>query len=395
MKSSWIGFVLCLGLVVTPMFGQSRMASGITLEEAIHELQVQGLNIIYSTDVVKPEMKLAGKPQATIPRDILNEILVPFNLKVRTGPRKTLLIVQDKPPEPPKKDPSDPPPELKSPKEFVVVPYVSIDFSARDGKHQFVTNLKPEDLVVKEDGKPLRIDHFYGPGASKFDESGIPLTVLFLMDASRSMTPGEDEAIASGFVKQAALRLADELRPGDQAMVMEFNENSWVAGQMTADLGATRQTLLDYKIVPGWTGLLDALQNALRVMEAFSGRKMIILCSDGKDNASHHSTLDNLLLTVEASDATILAVGPKFRGYIAQKGRKLIEKVAEESGGYAFFPENNDEVESMLVEARKAMRSQYAIGYTPPNPHRRGWRQVEIQCKVGGVRLRYRKSYLF
>ena len=362
----------------------------MTLEDAIHHLQLQGLNIIYSSDVMNPQMVLKSDPKATTPRAILDEILAMFYLKVQSGPRKTLLIVHGHPPDPPKKK-ADTSSELKPPKEFLVIPYVSIDVSARSHNH-FITTLKPEDFIIRENGQELRIDQFYGPNGSGVTD--IPLTILFLMDSSQSMTPDTEELAASGFVKQSALRLGEELRQGDQAMVMEFNEKSWIASQMTTRLDVIHQTIMDYKVGPGWTGLLDAVQSAVKNLETFSGRKIIILCSDGKDNASK-TKLENVLLSVQASDVTILAVGPKFRGYLAQRGREVLEKIAEESGGYAFFPENNQDIEAMLEEAKKAMRSQYAIGYAPPNPFRRGWRKVEIECRIEGVRLRYRKSYLF
>src|SRR5690242_13712254 len=74
--------------------------AGMTLEDAIHHLQLQGLNIIYSSDVMNPQMVLKSDPKAATPRQILDEILAMFYLKVQSGPRKTLLIVHGHPPEP-------------------------------------------------------------------------------------------------------------------------------------------------------------------------------------------------------------------------------------------------------------------------------------------------------
>ena len=68
--------------------------AGKPLTDVLRDLQRRGLNIVFSSELVKPDMKVATEPKATAPRKILDEVLAPHGLAVRAGPREALIVVR-------------------------------------------------------------------------------------------------------------------------------------------------------------------------------------------------------------------------------------------------------------------------------------------------------------
>jgi VWFA-related protein len=104
------------------------------------------------------------------------------------------------------------------------------------------------------------------------------------------------------------------------------------------------------------------------------------------------------------SDVTVLSIGTLFHEseihrYMAdveyKKGRSVLEKLADITGGSAVFPASPAEMQKSLGDFRSLIRNQYTLGYYPTNRAQdRSWRNIMITCKRKGVRLTYRKGYL-
>jgi VWFA-related protein len=76
------------------------------------------------------------------------------------------------------------------------------------------------------------------------------------------------------------------------------------------------------------------------------------------------------------------------------RGRYILEKLAEASGGYAFFPDNLKAIDGMIQKLRQGMRNQYSIGYRPLRTNMDGsWRKIQISCNRPKIKLRYRQGY--
>jgi hypothetical protein len=107
------------------------------------------------------------------------------------------------------------------------------------------------------------------------------------------------------------------------------------------------------------------------------GRKIIVICSDGQDNAGAHDLDDVLLESLNSSDITVMALGTAvvfkppihWLGYDRQvrEGRHILEEIANGTGGYAFFPKNIDELDQAMEKLRLLIRSQYSLGYRSMN----------------------------
>lgn len=371
--------------------------AGKSLEEALRILQKKGINVLYSSDLVRSDMMVAGEPVSEEPRQIVEDLLSEHGLRLQPGPANTLLVVRASVPEKFQKvlktslqaDRYSKPIE-----EIMIVPFVSISLTARDDDDRFVTTLSASDFVLKEDGKQQSIVEFVPSNThgEKADEE--PLTLLILLDSSGSMNDNYAGGMKHDVIKNAASFLLDHLQPEDRVMVMGFNSSAWTISEMTQDVAATRAKLSALNVVGGKTAIFDALMAGLRNIQEFSGRKMLVLCSDGEDNSSATS-LKDLVLTLESSDVTVFALGMNFADRLPKDAREALSKIAEVTGGYAFFSANTNEVLARVDKIGKAMRSHYTLGYHPPTPSLRGWRRVEVECKIPWVRLRYKKAYLF
>ena len=322
---------------------------------------------------------------------MLDDLLSEHGLKTERGPRNTLLVVRGK------AERSSLLTETIGSKQvtaYVVVPFVSVYMTAQDDDKQFVTDLRPEHFVLKEDGKEQPILDFISFGQPGDPLQSIPLTVFFLIDCSQSTTFAAEGIKSFDLFKRAALMLMDQFQSPDQVMITGFNVNSWTVSPMTQDLEASRQRLEEMNLAGGKTAVFDSLANVLKQMDQFYGRKIIVLISDGQDNSSS-TTLNDLIGVLKSSDATLFAIGVDTHDSLSKKAREALEKITEVTGGYPFFITSLADLGSLTAQIHNAIGSQYAAGYIPPDPAIHKWRQVEIKCKISGIHLRYRKSYLF
>jgi VWFA-related protein len=280
--------------------------------------------------------------------------------------------------------------------EDVLVDVVNVYLSATDSDGQFVTDLKPGELLLKEDGTKQKITHFSNfttDDSNKLGEKDVPLTMALVMDKSESMAAKIQGTTKMDIVKSAAFRLLDELRSSDRAALISFNDLAEEETSLTSDKKKLSTNLLFQDVEGGETALLDSIYFALDQVKKDYGRKIIVVFSDGEDTASRLK-LDEVVSNVVASDVTILAFGTMALGSKSIRGRYILERLAEASGGYAFFPSSVRALNEVMERLRAGMRSQYSLGYKSLNPAKDGsWREIEIICNRPGIKLRYRKGY--
>jgi Ca-activated chloride channel family protein len=280
--------------------------------------------------------------------------------------------------------------------ENLSVNLVNVYLSAMDSKGHFITDLKPGDLILKENGAAQSITHFSNftqEESDKLGEKDVPLTLALVMDKSTSMGMTIQGSNKMDIVKNAAFRLLDELKKDDRMMLISFNDLPSEESPLTDDKKAISKDLLFQSVEGGDTALLDSIYFALDKLKNQQGRKMIVVFSDGEDTASK-LTLDEVVSNLVASDVTVLAFGTMSLGTNSMRGRYVLQKLADTSGGYAFFPTSLASLKEVMEKLRQGMRSQYSLGYKPTNTTRDGsWRIIDITCKREGVKLRYRKGY--
>jgi Ca-activated chloride channel homolog len=261
--------------------------------------------------------------------------------------------------------------------EDVDVDVVQITAVVIDSDGRFVRGLKREDFHVLDDGKPQPVTHFAA--------EDIPLELVAALDVSSSMRD------SIGTVKTAAKRFLTELSPSDQVTVLAFNESIFTPARRATDPVA-RVHAVDRLGAWGGTALYDAIIRAIEILGRQSGRRAIVLFSDGDDQSSH-AALDTALRTTEGSDATIYAIG-LGRAVKAPALQKLLERIASVSGGRAFFTDEASRLDGVFGEILEDLRHQYLLSYAAPDGRRDDeWHTIRVEVAGGRHHVRARQGY--
>jgi Ca-activated chloride channel homolog len=255
----------------------------------------------------------------------------------------------------------------------------SLEFTVTDAAHGFA-DLTRDDLVVTEDGVPQKVD--------VFQEAVAPLSIVLALDASGSM------ARAADAVKTAALSFVEALRREDALSVLLFSDTAAFAHDLTTD---RRQTIaaVEAYTTRGGTALYDGLTDALTRLQRADGRKIVVLLSDGRDENNPGTgpgsarTESDLFTTLGNTDAMLYAIGLG-----PHVDRELLEKLAANSGGVAFFPEDVSTLRAEYARIVDDLRRRYIVSYTSTNAARNGaWREVQIGTRQQELTVRSRGGY--
>jgi VWFA-related protein len=278
--------------------------------------------------------------------------------------------------------------------EVVAVQAVNVFLTARDSKGKMIQDLNTKEITVLENGvaQPvLDISNFALEKTDKWSGKDVPLAVTFAMDISASMNSKDGSRNRMDIAKSAVLMLMDELTKDDQMMLTSFGRFPRMLTDLTLNKQHVEDILLLQKPNEGHTALYDSLSVVLDKMENFQGRKILVLCTDGEDNSSSlqfPSFLEKLI----GSDVLVLAFtvpssNPAYNEF-------EIQKMAEVTGGYAFFPETVGQLQKILTQLRRTMRSQYSLWYRPSNTSKDGhWRSIQILCRRPGIEVYHRPGY--
>lgn len=231
-----------------------------------------------------------------------------------------------------------------------------------------VAELSKDNFQIFEDRVLQPIKHF--------SHEDIPVTVGLVIDNSGSMRPKRAEVIA------AALAFAGSSNPQDQMFLVNFNEH--VSFGLPRDVLFTDQpeqlkAAMRTVIADGETALYDAVAIALeRLKQGNRDKKVLIVVSDGADNASAHTKAQMLDLATQ-SDAIIYALAIYERDD-PDRSPEVLSKLAKVSGGEAFFPESLAEVVPICERIAHEIRDQYTISYVPTNPKQDGtYRTIRVR----------------
>jgi Ca-activated chloride channel homolog len=261
--------------------------------------------------------------------------------------------------------------------ESVDVDVVQVTAVVTDSDGRFVRGLTRDDFKVFDDNRPQPITHF----ASE----DIPLELVTAIDVSSSMRDALEQ------VKAAARRFLDEIEERDQVTVLAFNENIFTLARRTSDK-TLRAKAIDRMAPWGGTALYDVIVKAIDILGRQSGRRAIMLFSDGDDQSSH-ATLAAAMSAAEGSDATIYAVG-QGRAVDTPTLQSLMRKLASGSGGRAFFSVDPGKLDEIFSEILADLRNQYLLSYPAPEDVRNGaWHNIRVEVAGGRHQVRARQGY--
>ncbi len=233
---------------------------------------------------------------------------------------------------------------------------VNLVFTVTDSKGRFVTSLPQQDFGLLDDGRPpARVVRFQ-------QQSNLPLRVGIMLDTSNSIRSRFD------FEQQAAIDFFLQiLRPADRAFVEGFDVQTDVAQDYT-----NRIDLLDtgiHKLRPGGgTSMFDALYKTCRdqmltLKDATPVRRALVLVSDGDDDYSRSQESDAIKMCQRAE--TIIYTISTNVSPSKDKGDDVLQRIADATGGRAFFPTRMEDMSIGFANIEQELRSQYALEYVP------------------------------
>jgi VWFA-related protein len=257
----------------------------------------------------------------------------------------------------------------------VDVDLVVFNLTVTDDKGRRVSGLKASDFQIRETNRVQSIKFF--------SAEDIPASIGLILDNSGSMLTKRAD------VAGAAIVFAGASHPEDEMFVVNFNENVYLglpsSIPFTSDRTQIRSALLKHAPA-GLTALYDALAFGIDLLKRGTrDRKVLIVLSDGGDNASRRR-LDDVLEMAKRSSATIYTIGIYDESDL-DRNPKVLRKIADLSGGRAYFPQGLKDLDRVWRDIATDIRSHYTLGYQSNNPSHDGeFRKVEITARRNGRR---------
>jgi VWFA-related protein len=268
----------------------------------------------------------------------------------------------------------------------VRVELVNVLATVTDKKNRLITNLSKDDFRIFEDGRPQQIRFFSR-------ETDLPLRIGLLIDTSNSIRG------RLHFEQEAAIDFLNEvLRPGkDSAFVVAFDVEPQLIQDYTDDvekLSAAINSLQAGGVTTLYDAIFFACKEKLYIFpppEPYLRRVMIVI-SDGQDNQSVH-TRDEAIAMAQTAEVTIFAISTNRSG-AAGKGDKVLQKLAKDTGGRAFFPFEAGDLSSNFQEIARELRSQYSLAYVSTNAvHDGTFRKIIIEPVDNNLRVQAKEGY--
>ena len=242
---------------------------------------------------------------------------------------------------------------------------------------RFVQGLGKRDFEVFEDGAPQQVI------ALASEES--PLDLVLAIDISGSM----EGALAD--VKSAVKQLLSQLRTGDAATLIGFNDNTFLVAEREKDRQA-REEAVDLLSAWGGTALYDATVRAVELVGRNPGRKGVVVFSDGDDRHSLTSP-ETAAARVQGGNAMLYTVG-FGAGASVTTLRERLQQYASATGGRAFFPRHSVDLAQVFGNIVTELSNQYVLSYVSTNTRKDGaWRAIRVKVRSGKYEVRARRGY--
>jgi Ca-activated chloride channel homolog len=284
---------------------------------------------------------------------------------------------------------------------------VDVLLTVLDRRNKLVPNLEKQDFKIFDDNVAQEIRYF-----SK--QSDLPLRIGMLMDTSNSIRDRikfEQDA-ANNFLFSVLRRNKDE------AFVMTFDDEPQLVQGFTGDTGKLRDMILRTR-AGGGTAVYDAIYEAC--FKELSNpprppgdqpdvvRRVMILISDGEDNLSTHTRAEAIemaqrtsvvIYTISTSTQWVTLDDPSKektgnRKYHLTDGDKILQDLADETGGRSFYPYHVDDLDQSFQDIGEELRNQYSIAYNPTNHGIDGhYHKIKIETPDHkGFQVRARRGY--
>ena len=277
---------------------------------------------------------------------------------------------------------------------------VTVPFNVTDKKNRYINDLSKDDIEILEDSKAQQVFSFER-------QTDLPITIAMLIDISGSQewTLPEEKAAGQRFFRRV-------LRPRkDLAAVVTFEHDSVLVQDLTSDVEKLYRALDDVRLPAqsatmgrpggtppinnsgvGSTAMFDSIYSvSTDLLRREAGRRVIILVTDGQDTSSSVKMREAIERTWR-SEIIVYSIG--IGGPMGVDSGTL-KKIAAETGGRAFFPRNEGDLDIAYAQIDEDLRSQYILAYTPANSAKDGsFREIQVKVRNhNDLTVRHRRGY--
>jgi Ca-activated chloride channel family protein len=264
---------------------------------------------------------------------------------------------------------------------------VVLNATVLDG-NRLVQDLKKDNFTIFEDGVKQNV--------ISFQHTDLPVSIALVVDNSGSMSKKRPA------VNKSALDLIEASNPQDEAFVVNFSDEAFIDQEFTSEVNKLRDGLAHIES-RGGTALYDAVVASADklVADAKRPKQVLVLITDGEDNASTLNLEQTIRRVQQLSGPVIYSIGLLFGDEMSHSevrhARRALEMLSTETGGIAFFPKSLEQVDQIAAEVARDIRSQYTLGYHSTKPTTDpGFRRVQVTAEEKGsskLNVRTRTGY--
>jgi Ca-activated chloride channel homolog len=265
---------------------------------------------------------------------------------------------------------------------------VRLNATVLDGSGRSVQTLDKDAFRVYEDGVPQTI--------ASFRHEDLPVSLGLLIDSSGSMY---DKRVA---VDKASVDFVKLSNPEDEEFLVDFSWEAFIDQDFTNNIDKLQQGL-GYIKSSGGTAIYDALVASADYLakNAKHPKQVLLVITDGEDNASS-ATLEQTIRRIQDLDGPViycvgLLFGEDTDKRESRHARRVLETLAEQTGGAAYFPKSVNQVDEIAAEVAQDIRTQYTISYhSTKSPLLGGYREIHVEAKgktFGRLSVRTRTGY--
>ena len=276
---------------------------------------------------------------------------------------------------------------------------VNLNVRVIDRNNRPINSVRQEDFRIYEDNVPQPIEFF--------SREEVPISYGLAVDTSNSLRSQIQQVIDAGKT------IINSNKPGDETFLVRFIDSEKV--ETVRDFSSDKADLIEaidgFYTEGGQTAVVDAVYLAAEHVAQYKKgndddrrRRALIVVTDGEDRDSYY-TQEKLFERLREEDVQIYVIGfvnelDKEGGFISksprQKAMNLVNRLAKETGGRAFFPESLSDLPQIADEIVRDMRTQFVISYNPTNKARDGsFRSIRVavaDAPGGGKRIALTRS---
>jgi Ca-activated chloride channel homolog len=258
---------------------------------------------------------------------------------------------------------------------------VVIHATVKDAGGRLVPDLGREHFQVLDNGKPAEI--------ATFSNEIQPLTVALLLDMSASMNPGLLR------VRDSTLHFIQALLPHDRVRIGTFGAEIAISPILTGDKAVLSRIAREELWPGGGTPLWNALHAGMESLQAETGRRVVLVLTDGMDSGSLGEWKGNfgeVRRRARADGFMLYAIGMEGVFHDTDRLREF-NRLVDETGGGRFEASRDDDLAATFARVADELRHQYLIGFVPQLLDGREHR-IEVRLTRSGLQARARTSYV-